>query len=108
MGTPPAAGGAGKLQPGDLDRHLNGWQEVDEAREESPMKSSSGAVRVPRHEEVIAPVTILDGQGRVVRVVPGAEFRGPEPPARGHWRDRRRRPVRPDTEPPGREDAARP
>ena len=33
------------------------------------------AVRLPTHEESIAPVTILDGQGSVVRVVPAAEFR---------------------------------
>ena len=33
------------------------------------------AVRLPSHEESIAPVTILDGQGNVVRVVPAAEFR---------------------------------
>jgi hypothetical protein len=39
------------------------------------MSDSSGAVRLPSHDESIAPVTILDGQGRVVRVVPAAEFR---------------------------------
>ena len=39
------------------------------------MKDISGAVRLPSHEESIAPVTILDGQGSVVRVVPAAEFR---------------------------------
>jgi hypothetical protein len=27
------------------------------------------------HEELIAPVTILDAQGRVVRVLPATEFR---------------------------------
>ncbi len=33
------------------------------------MKSSSGYIRLPEHAETIAPVTILDGQGHVVRVV---------------------------------------
>lgn len=32
-------------------------------------------IRLPSHEEPISAVTILDGQGRVVRVVPGNEFR---------------------------------
>ena len=32
-------------------------------------------IRLPSHEEAIPAVTILDGQGRVVRVVPGNEFR---------------------------------
>jgi len=32
-------------------------------------------IRLPSHEESISAVTILDGQGRVVRIVPGAEFR---------------------------------
>jgi hypothetical protein len=39
--------------------------------------SSANAVRLPSHEEVVAPVTILDGQGRVMRVVPAHEFRRP-------------------------------
>jgi hypothetical protein len=43
------------------------------------MKDVSGAVRLPSHEESIPPVTILDGQGSVVRVVPAAEFRRLEP-----------------------------
>jgi hypothetical protein len=34
-------------------------------------------IRLPSHEEPISAVTIFDGQGRVVRVVPGNEFRGP-------------------------------
>ena len=33
------------------------------------------AIKLPNHEEAISPVTILDGQGRVVRVVPAQEFR---------------------------------
>jgi len=32
-------------------------------------------ITLPNHEEAIPPVTILDGQGRVVRVVPAQEFR---------------------------------
>jgi hypothetical protein len=32
-------------------------------------------IRLPGHEEAIPAVTILDGEGRVVRVVPGNEFR---------------------------------
>ncbi len=32
-------------------------------------------IRLPSHEEPIPAVTILDGQGRVMRVVPGNEFR---------------------------------
>jgi hypothetical protein len=32
-------------------------------------------IRLPSHEEPIPAVTILDGEGRVVRVVPGNEFR---------------------------------
>ena len=32
-------------------------------------------VKLPGHEESIAPVTILDEQGRVVRVVQASEFR---------------------------------
>ncbi len=32
-------------------------------------------IKLPNQEEAISPVTILDGQGRVVRVVPAEEFR---------------------------------
>jgi hypothetical protein len=32
-------------------------------------------VRLPDHEDTIAPVTILDAEGRVLRVVPAREFR---------------------------------
>ena len=32
-------------------------------------------IRLPSHDEPISAVTILDGQGRVVRVVPAAQFR---------------------------------
>jgi hypothetical protein len=32
-------------------------------------------IKLPDHEEAISPVTILDGQSRVVRVVPAQEFR---------------------------------
>ena len=35
----------------------------------------ANAVRLPAHEEPVGPVTILDGQGRVMRIVPAREFR---------------------------------
>jgi len=56
------------------------------------MNDSTAAVRLPSMEEFIAPVTILDGQGRVVRVMPAAEFRRLHPPAvgDGHARTARR------------------
>src|SRR5437660_10624810 len=46
--------------------------------------------RLPSRDESVAPGTILDGEGRVIRVVPAAEFRRPQLPSRGTWRDRRR------------------
>ena len=39
------------------------------------MKGSSNAVRLPSGDESIAPVTIFDAQGQVIRVVAAAEFR---------------------------------
>jgi PHD/YefM family antitoxin component YafN of YafNO toxin-antitoxin module len=39
------------------------------------MNTSSKAVPLPSDEQPIAPVTILDAQGRVVRVVSAEEFR---------------------------------
>ena len=38
-------------------------------------RSGVDEIRLPSHEEPIPAVTILDGQGRVVRVVPAIEFR---------------------------------
>jgi len=38
-------------------------------------RSIMNEIRLPGHEEPIPPVTILDGAGRVIRVVPGNEFR---------------------------------
>jgi len=32
-------------------------------------------VRLPDHDNTIAPMTILDAEGRVLRVVPAQEFR---------------------------------
>lgn len=56
------------------------------------MKSPAGVVRLPWHDdEAIAPVTILDALGQVVRVVPAKEFRGPAPASHGHSREQRRR-----------------
>src|SRR5438094_8432801 len=46
--------------------------------------------RLPSRDQSVAPGTILDGEGRVIRVVPAAEFRRPQLPSRGTWRDRRR------------------
>jgi hypothetical protein len=37
--------------------------------------SAMNEIRLPSHEEPIPAITILDGQGRVVRVVPANEFR---------------------------------
>ena len=46
-------------------------------------RSGMDEIRLPSHEEPIPAVTILDGQGRVVRVVPANEFRrGPVIPRR--------------------------
>ena len=38
-------------------------------------RAGTSDVKLPGHEEPIAPVTILDEQGRVVRVVQSSEFR---------------------------------
>ena len=35
----------------------------------------NAAIRLPAQDEPAGPVTILDGQGRVLRIVPAAEFR---------------------------------
>ena len=56
-------------------------------------RSETNEVKLPSHEELIAPVTILDVQGRVVRVVPATEFRRiqvvPTRPIVGNWRRRK-------------------
>jgi PHD/YefM family antitoxin component YafN of YafNO toxin-antitoxin module len=39
------------------------------------MTSSSETVRLPSDDETIGPVTILDAQGRVLRVVSAEDFR---------------------------------
>jgi len=55
---------------------------------EEMMKKLSGEgttdIKLPDHEEAISPVTILDGQGRVVRVVPAQEFRRQCASGEGH------------------------
>jgi hypothetical protein len=38
-------------------------------------RATTSDVKLPGHEEAIAPVTILEGQGRVVRVMQASEFR---------------------------------
>ena len=57
------------------------------------MSDSPAAVRLPSQEESIAPITILDGQGSVVQVMPAAEFRRLHPLAGDdrHARTTRRR-----------------
>jgi len=45
------------------------------------MSSSSDTVRLPSGDETIGPVTILDAQGRVLRVVSAEEFRRSRPTA---------------------------
>ncbi len=60
------------------------------------MKSAPVLVRLPsRNDETIAPVTIFDTEGRVLRVVPAAEFHPPAPDPRGHRQQRARRLRRP-------------
>jgi hypothetical protein len=60
------------------------------------MKGPLSMVRLPSYdEETIAPVTILDAQGRVLRVVPGTEFHPPGTAGRAPWQARRRRHPRP-------------
>ena len=57
---------------------------------------SSAGRRPIADEESVAPVTILDGLGRVIGVVPAEEFRrihgAPERPKPDMWRRRRERP----------------
>ena len=43
------------------------------------MKNVPAAIRATSGDDDIAPVTILDGQGQVVRVVAAAEFRRTHP-----------------------------
>ena len=43
------------------------------------MKESHDAVRLPWRDELIAPITILDAHGNVVRVVSAEEFRRTHP-----------------------------
>ena len=38
-------------------------------------RGTIGEIRLPQREEPVAPVTIFDGNGSVLRVVPAAEFR---------------------------------
>jgi len=64
-------------------------------------RSTTSDVNGRDHEELIAPVTILDARGRVVAVLPVAEFRRIHGmPARPGARDafRGRRPPRPAME----------
>lgn len=52
-------------------------------------RAGTSDVKLPGHEEPIAPVTILDGQGRVLRVMQASEFRRAATTRAGHtagWR----------------------
>ncbi len=53
-------------------------------------RSVMDEIRLPSHDEPISAVTILDGQGRVKRVVPANEFRRGPVVRRQHIVDRRR------------------
>jgi hypothetical protein len=57
--------------------------------------SMNPGMRPVTDDEEVAPVTILDGLGRVVRIVPAEEFRRihgvPERPSPDNWRRRRER-----------------
>lgn len=53
------------------------------------MNCFSTAVRLPSHDESIAPVTILDAQGRIIRVVSAEEFRRDRLAATADIRERR-------------------
>jgi hypothetical protein len=57
-------------------------------------------VRLPRNEEPVAAVTIFDGNGSIVRVVPATEFR--QAPTIQERRVGRREPGRPASNGPGR------
>jgi hypothetical protein len=57
------------------------------------MNTSSDAVRLPSGDDSIAPVTILDAQGRVVRVVSAEEFRRARLAATAEIPENRRPPV---------------
>ena len=50
----------------------------------------SDAVRLPSSDESVAPVTILDSEGQVLRVVSAAEFRRDHPRTSAHDVHRRR------------------
>jgi hypothetical protein len=59
------------------------------------MKSAPVLVKLPsRNDEPIAPVTIFDAEGRVLRVVPAEVFHPPGPAPRAQWHERRRQPRR--------------
>jgi hypothetical protein len=51
-------------------------------------------VRLPRNEDPIAAVTILDGNGSIIRIIPATEFRqapqGPSPSRARRLRPHRR------------------
>jgi hypothetical protein len=56
------------------------------------MKRVPVQVKFPSSDdETIAPVTIYDAEGHVVRVVPALVFHPPGATERGRWHERRRR-----------------
>ena len=62
-------------------------------QEAQPMNTSSDPVRLPSGDDSITPVTILDAQGRVVRVVSAEEFRSARLEATAKIPEDRRPPV---------------
>ena len=54
--------------------------------------ATTHAIRLPLHEEPLPPVKIFDAEGRLVRIVPADEFRGPRATVPETSRRRRERP----------------
>jgi len=48
---------------------------VEPGRSSMSRTPGGAEIRLPSHEEAISAVTIFDGQGNVVRIVPATEFR---------------------------------
>ena len=61
---------------GEHRLRLERGEESSMAREAAMSRRSVvGEIRLPNHDEPVSAVTILDGQGRVMRIVPANEFR---------------------------------